>query len=520
MSALKTLWLYKFKGQIRNVYRKPLSAIITTLLLLFYGFIFVMMFFVDKSNFPMTNFDVHKTVLIGIGFTALLVGSVLFQKRKALFFANDAYYLFSGPFTRIQVMQFLLSQTILQALLYGFLALFMMMCLGENLHQGLFFYVMVVVVNGMTTFSFLMLCDYLYVLSITNKKYQNFSRIIVVVLITFVLILFILSLVQSQFEIATALMDFVESNLFYFVPMFGWSKLVLLAIVEDHILMMVLGLFLMLLTCWIIYFAFTRFKGDFYEQALMDSIEYTEYYEKLKQGKKESISSNYKEKGKANFYPGALSLFSKSMLVLKKSNGFVSWNELLALAIYLGVTMISNFDMDFFLYMMMFFLFSIIQNSDMNQELENYTIYLIPENPFKKLIAILLPTLIRTFGLITVAMVAAGFLFGTGLKTTLLYLIILYGYSSVFISSSVLCLKLLKSRSNKILENLVRMLVMIVCSIPGIVLTIYLIFHPQYFSLAMLDIISYSSLVLNFVVSFLILFSCRNMLNGRELNSD
>ena len=41
MTALQKLWFYKQKGVIRNLFRKPSSAIITVLIVVFYGFIIV-----------------------------------------------------------------------------------------------------------------------------------------------------------------------------------------------------------------------------------------------------------------------------------------------------------------------------------------------------------------------------------------------------------------------------------------------------------------------------------------------
>lgn len=44
------------------------------------------------------------------------------------------------------------------------------------------------------------------------------------------------------------------------------------------------------------------------------------------------------------------------------------------------------------MYMMMFWLFTIVQNSDFMKDMNNYQIYLIPDHPLKKLLCVLLPT--------------------------------------------------------------------------------------------------------------------------------
>lgn len=101
MRALVILYFYKLKGQIRNVFSKPSSAIITILLLLIYVGGFIMLLLRPDAAMTMMNItDIQMGIMIAVGFNAMMVGSVLMQKRTALFFENDSFYLFTGPFRR------------------------------------------------------------------------------------------------------------------------------------------------------------------------------------------------------------------------------------------------------------------------------------------------------------------------------------------------------------------------------------------------------------------------------------
>ena len=66
-------------------------------------------------------------------------------------------------------------------------------------------------------------------------------------------------------------------------------------------------------------------------------------------------------------------------------------------------------------------------------------------------------------------------------------------------------------------ENFMRMIIMLIGSIPSaiIIVVIYLIVGSRAIIWG-----SYVSLIMNFAVSFLILYGCRNMMNGRELKSE
>ncbi|NBK97837.1 MAG: hypothetical protein EOM50_07425, partial [Erysipelotrichia bacterium] len=491
MSALQKLWLYKVKGQVRNLFSKKSSAIFTVLIVLFYGAIFVSMFFMDKTMISAaTMFDLHTTVLIPIGFTAMMVFTVLFQKRKALFFAQDAFYLFSGPFNKQQVNKYLISQTIVQSLLFGLLSIFIMVCLGSNLEVNFLFYLLVFFINAAITFFFLMLTDYLYVLSITNAKYKMLSRVIAYAIVIACVLLFLFAFVQNDFQINSALSEFVQSNLFYLLPLFGWGKLALIAYVESNFVMLGLGLLAMFVAIAIVYYCFIHFKGDYYEQALNDSIAYSEYYEQVKAGKSMDITNKKMKNVNVSFKEGASALFVKGMLTLRKTNGFINGREILVLILYLAISYFSDLGLTFFMYMLLFYMASILQESDLAQELKNYQIYLIPEKPLNKLIAIILPTLIKTLILDSVAIVVAGFIFSASLQEMLLNMVMIYGYTFVFVAASILSIRILKSRNNIIMENMLRMLVMIASALPSIILTVYIMINPELFTMDIMYIIS------------------------------
>lgn len=104
MNTLIKLWFLKMKASIRNVMRKPSSAIFTVLMVLLYGFIFVSLFIFKDDNPMMVSVSLHSSILIMIAFLALMLFSTLMTSKKALFMGEDAYFLFSGPFTRKQIM--------------------------------------------------------------------------------------------------------------------------------------------------------------------------------------------------------------------------------------------------------------------------------------------------------------------------------------------------------------------------------------------------------------------------------
>lgn len=521
MDALFKLWLLKGKGTIRNLFRKPSSAIFTILMILLYGGLFVMMFTIDEEIAIISKrFNTHLCIMIAIGFCALMIFMLMMQKKKALFLETDSFYLFSGPFTKENVMTYLSLQSILQSMLFGLLSLFVMVSYTMGMKLEPLTYLMVFIVCSVLVYFFLLLTDYLYILSITNEKYKRLSFVIALVLIASILAVVVYSIVQSNMKISDGLIHFVLRDVFYFVPVFGWAKLLLIAFIEKEIMKMLIGAILLLLSVSVLCYFFIHFKGDFYEKALEDSIAYTALYKSIKEGKQTSMKEvKIKKDLHATFKEGAWAIYSKNVLLMRKTKDLIGWKDVFVIGLYLAISYFSELGFMFFMYMLMIYIYAAIEESSLMKEFENYQVYLIPDKPFKKLLAIILPNLVRLIAIATIAMIVGGILFGASLMEIILNIISIYGYICVFTSASVLSVRILKSRTNKMMVSIVRMLLLFICVLPAIALSVLLYVLYEDMNMVMY-VATYAPLILNIIIALFILFMCRNMLNGRELSDD
>ena len=517
MKPLLKLWFLKTKGTIRNLFKSKTSGIFTIAMVLLYGGIIVSLFSLDKgSMMNVGNFDLHMSILILIGFLALMLFANMMQSKKALFYGEDAFYLFTGPFTRKQIMSYLTFQTILQALLIGFFALIILAAFGGGFTIGFIF--MAYLASVITTILLLVLIDYLYVLSIGDQKYQKYAKIIPAIILGFVVVIVLVLYIQTG-NLQTLFMDLVQSNLFYFVPVFGWMKLGLISFVEQNYLLTLLAYVLLTGALVLVYALFINYQGDFFEQALQDSLDFSKRMKAAKAGDQNAMKDNkIKHNIKSGFKSGAYAIMSKNMLLMRKTNSFISLNDLISIGIYAVVAIAVDMGIGMFVYMMVIWVFAALQNSDLAKELKNYQIYLIPDKPFRKLMAVIIPTFIKILLVTSVSFIAMGLFYHQSVMTILLYILNIISYTSIFISSSVLALRILKSRTSRMLENLMRMLVMILSAIPSAIMMIFIMINFN--SPMALAVASNMALIVNFVMSFIILFACRNMMNGRELKSE
>lgn len=521
MKSLVLLYLLKLKGQIRNVYSKPGSAILTTLLILIYVGGFIMILLHPDMAMSMVNIaNIQMAIMIAIGFNALMVGSVLMQKRSALFFENDSFYMFTGPFKRSQIMSFLMSGSILSSFMFGAISILMLVFFGGGIGFDLAFLLLAFVLLSLVTFFFVVMKDYIYLLSMENGKLKNIGRLIVASFVIITVGIFFMEAMQHDFHMKEAGIAFLQSDLFYFIPMFGWAKLSLVSYVSKDMVMLLLGVVLVVVACVVIYICMTKYQGDFVEQAMLDAEEFTAMYKEVKAGKRTSMNDKKIKGVHADFKEGAKAISSKNLLIMRKTNDFIRISDIIVLAVYFLLTVILDMGFFFFCYMLIFWLFSFVQNSDFMRDMNNYQIYLIPDSPLKKLWYAISTTLYKLWITLIICIIVVGLFYQMDIYSILQYVIMICGYAFVFITATVLSLRILKSRSNAMVENMLRMLIVFLCSVPSVLVILPMVLTSGTLTMNMMNIVTIVNLAMNFVISFAILYFCKGMMNGRELKSE
>ena len=96
------------------------------------------------------------------------------------------------------------------------------------------------------------------------------------------------------------------------------------------------------------------------------------------------------------------------------------------------------------------------------------------------------------------------------------YILMMLGYAMIFLAGTVLSMRILKSRTNVFMGNLLRLLIILVCAVPSVVIGVcsFFIFRDLYIVTMVVSVVT---LAMNFVVSGLIIAGCQGMMNGREM---
>lgn len=520
MRGLAYLFVRKNLGMIRNQFRTVTSALFMVFILLVYGGLVAACLAMAKTDYLAETMAVgtNLALLAGIGMLALLAVSTLVSKRKALVYDTDAFYLYSGPYSRSQINGYVLMQTLLQGLFLGLLGTFMSAMLSMTSYFPLRFLLFSIVVYWLLMTFFLLVNDYIYMWSLVDPKYRIWTYVVPVLLLAAAGLVFLLSCMDTDFKLKEGFLAFAQGEQFYYIPFFGWAKWAMNSFIEGNPAGAFLGILLLLVFDIAAAAAFLRFDKDIAEQAAADAQEVTAYLRNVKEHGTQPVELKKVKRVKADFREGAGAVFSKNLLLMKKTGNFLRGQDVFLIVLYFLISLFvlpsNTFYM--FCYMMIFWMLNLLNDSDMMRDLKNYQIYLIPDSPFKKLVCVVLPTFLKVSVVAGAAVVFAGVFTKMPAGEILNWLVMILGYVMILISGTVLSVRLLGSRTNAYAENLLRMVIVAAAAVPSVLAGILLFFLCRNLALVM-ALISAATLIMNLAVTVLILICCQGMMNGKEL---
>lgn len=520
MKSLLYLSMTKWKGTIRNQFRSISSGILTIFMVLLYGGLFVAVFLIPSDAMSeVMNMQFNTALLMGLWVLALLCVTVLMNKRKALVYDTDAFYLFAGPYTRKQINGFILVQTWFQSAIYGLICSYVtaMMSFGSGFTVSMMLFSFVI--YWLIMAFFLTLTDYIYLWSLVKKKHEIWNYVVVLLVVFSAAAVFFLSVQRTGYDLKNGYMDFALSQEFYMVPFFGWGKWAINAFSQGNYVSMLLGILLLVGCNLVLGILFLHFQKDIVEQAVEDAQSVSDYMRKVRANKGNSIMDTKKVKGiKGEFPEGAKAIFYKNMLMMRKTGNFLRKQDIFVIVLYFVISYVCMPGHRFYMfcYMMMIWMFGLMNDAELLGDLKNYQIYLIPEKPLKKLFYAVIPAYLKIGIILGTAIIFSGVLNRMPVLDIVQYALMLLGYAMIFLAGTVLSVRLLKSRTNVMMENLLRMLIILVCAIPSSVLGVlcYFIFRDLNMIVMVTSIVT---LVLNFGVSILIMVACQGMMNGKQM---
>ena len=523
MNSLFRLYIYKQKGKLRNIARKRSSLLTTIFLVLLYGLMISVSIMNQADNQASIQelynlkMNLNLLIMLDLGLLVLALMALLLRKNGSLFLEEDAYYLFSGPFSEKQIMRYLIFNSVLQAFFFSLIGEFIFYQYSFNVVVSGSLGLMVLLVNFMVSLFFIILTDVFYLYGVSDRRHRMLSKVFAGILVGMAVAVFAYFLVSDNFNISTAFSDFVLSRAFYLVPVIGYAKMVLSSCVNGELTLMITGFALLLASIALVYTILVRFNGEYKEQVLIDSKVVNDM---LKENKKAGFNREVREvkngNTDVNYHQKAFAVFSKNWLLMKKTKSYFNRKSLIIMILYIVIARFSGLGFLFYLYLNAVILFIVVSTGDLLAELKNYQLYLIPDTAFNKLKAIIILPLLQAAVYNVVSLTLAAIILGT---TPLYYLggmLFSFGAIFIFIAGSVLSVKLLGESTNLMFESLIRMLIMFVGMIPSVAAAVFIIMFMMDKLVLAVILAAAVTFIINVAVAFAVLYFSRSMLFSAE----
>lgn len=511
MRSILYLLLLRAKAMVRKIYSKPSSAIITTLAIIFFG----MMAFLMMTAGEDITFKLSYKIFVSayIGFSILMMSGMLFQKRTALINETDANYLLVGPYTNKHIIAYGIIYSLSGAMMFAIM----------NYFYGLFFFGPLFDIKTIDYFSlffvsillyYIVFCfiDMLYV-RLMHSKYQTIiKRLIILVIFSIVLLVFLYYYVNysEHLEFENILMSFAASDIFNYIPIFGTSRALLLAFHNANYGIGIIYLLSLIIVAILVTFLTINTKNLDVELILEDAMWYGELRRKTKESQS-NLNINLKVHEVKNIKWGkkAQAISSRLMLDMKKTRSFITKQEILLIILYLVISIFNGFNFMFYARYVTIVLLVITMSSNYNDELKHHYLYLIPDKPINKLIALLKPTIIK-LELVILTMLIGGIILKPNLNEFILAFLELNGYALMFVSANIWSLRILKSNDNQVANQFIKMGIIILAIIPSIIIGLLL-------SIVNLGLFSLISSIVNIIVALCFIFASVGVVSGVSL---
>ncbi|MGY3778387.1 putative ABC exporter domain-containing protein [Isobaculum melis] len=519
MNNLIKLFFTKKKAKLRSIFTKPVSGIFTLLLVAGYVSMFIPVFDTAGKE-PIDAMMASIYIMLVLAMALIVCLMTLLQKRQALFFEEDSYYLFIGPFTNRQILSYGVVDSLFLSFLTGLICVALpMLGVASMVVLPLSYILLGILISTLIVFLFTIMAQYIYLKDLVRETKSQTKKIIGFAFIVVIAGFLSYSYFTNGSDIKAGLMNFLLSKEFYYVPIIGWAKYALEGLITNDFLAILLGSGLLVALSVALSMLLVRIKGYFYEKAMIDAVEYSEFYKKAMSG--EVVENEHKKHYEAtiHYQKGEGAILSKSLLVLKKSRTIFTQQDLMSLV---GVFIFGFFVLTNVLTYGGFVLLYLMNTSGTNtliEELKMNYIYLIPGNPFKKLINTLIVPVVKTILLSMTMMAASYFMFDMKVMDWLAGMGIIVSFVFVFYAGNIVSIRMLKSRANKMLESALRMFVVLATCAPSAGL-IWLIYHFTGNLMLNLAFLVPMLMGFNLLISFLLIYACSSMMNGNAYTAD
>ncbi len=521
-NALSYILRTKLKNNLKEFVKRPARLILTL--------IFIALFAVTIVG-GSAGAEEHAGKLrdfseLSAGITALLVIIFAttfysgFDKGGSVFSMADVNFLFPSPLNKRSVLFFGLIQRMGTSLFIGFFILFQYTMLHVNYGISIGGLFLIFIAYSLTAFLGQTCAMFLYILTSDSDRKKKIAKTIFILYIAALCAYVGVNVLKNMDNILTTLVECGNSLVIRSFPFAGWISACVDGIYTGNFIEAGIWLALSVAAFWAVLIVMSRSKREYYEDVLASTETAYNALCAVKEGKSAENTPRNIKVGKAGIDKGigSSAIFFKHRVESRRAGGFIIAPSAL---IFAAITIGFSFFMkeagivavfSFATYMQIF----TVAAGRFNLELMKPYIYLIPEPPLKKLLyslCELFPTALLE-GI--VIFVPVSFILGLSPVECVLAVLVRVSFAFLFTVGSIAVERIWGGSLSKVVGVLLYFVIDLAMAVPGIALYGGLSFAGVVIGSAAATLMV-CLFIGNVLISVLVLFLCRNMLQYAEI---
>ena len=525
MSVLRYLTVTTLKNKLKDLKNHP-SKLIAYLLL---AALMVILVVAGNGDADWEPRPMEELGLIALAFYGIIfVADVLkgFFSGATFFTMADVNLLFSAPILPKRILFYGLIRQVGMTLYVGFFIFFEYGILHNTYGVTLPQLFLLFLGYGITYFCAEITAMVIYIFTNGNPARKRALKLCLYAFVVLLAVAAAIPFIKNGFTDALgSLSQGAASPLVSYYPVLGWAKSFAYMALTGNIgmLFLFLGLILAYIAAMVV--LITKMQSDYYEDVLQATE--TTYAQKqaAKEGKIQETSLSITGKirrgatgmGKGR---GAGVFYYKHMLENRRAGVFFFDKMSLLFLLIGGVMAFFMKDLGMIGIFAMFTYFQLFTSATGRwlRELDTHYVYLIPERPFSKLIRLCAENICKVAVDAIITMLVIGLIIGASPVEIAAAVAARFGFGMVFMAGNILSQRLFGSIASKGLLMFLYFMFMILVCLPGIfggilLGTVLPVSAPLQLAAGMFGTVAF-----NLLLSMLLLFLCRNVLDNLELN--
>ncbi|GAA0182437.1 putative ABC exporter domain-containing protein [Clostridium sediminicola] len=522
MSSLFYIMRKSFKNHLLDLKKKPLALIGYILGAAFFIGMIVISFIMPSNLVSKASPEIFGMIVTGL----LVIGTLLLIKAAVknggtFFRQSDVNLVFTSPVSQKKVLIYGFIKQLYRTIFFLFIFVFQIPNIKNNFalsNEGILIALFAVFIYLLTTS---VLSILIYSLSSNSKMTKYIIEKGINILLAAIVIAYLFYLYKTRDMFAAANVLF-NSQLFMYLPFFGWIKALLLSAIGVGNATVWINMVLLIGFYAVVVAILVMVNTDYYEDVLGATENYEEVIKLKKEGKSMYAGMKNKKLRKVNSKftgTGAKAIFQRHMLEYRKA-GFLFIDT--STIVFLVSSIVYSFflrsvqGIDTILYFSVYMLFIFSFQGKWIYENTKPYIFLIPASSASKVFYATLADNIKHFIDGIALFLVAGIIKGADPITILLCIIVFTTYGSVFIYGDVWARSIFGSVHSKNLEVFFKFLLVIVITIPGLAANILILVFLR--DLATAKYLGYLAMIAyNILLSGVLLMVSRSVFEKLEM---